>query len=505
MVRAAHGRSAMNLRGRAAVTAALFTSTFLASLDVTVVGTAMPTIVAELGGLSLYAWVFAAYLVTSTTTVPLFGKLADRWGRKPTYLVGVGLFLGGSLLCGLAPSMPVLIAARAIQGIGAGAIIPVTITLLGDLYAIEERARVQGAIALVWGASSILGPTAGAAILEFASWPWIFFVNLPVGGLATLLLTVSLRERVPSNDRPVDTAGACVLTVAVLCALGAVQLLQSQSWSGAGLAALTAAVGFIALGRIERRASDPVLPLELFSDRSIAVGALASLFIGGVLFSVIAFIPLVVRGVHGRSTLEISIALVPMSLLWSVGSFLGGRIVVRTGYRRTMRLGSASLLVGALGMVSTPQLDAPALLGGAAAMIGLGFGLMIPSLNILAHERVEWNQRGAATALFQFCRTMGGSVFVASLGVLMTWRLVAALPFDVDAEKLSLVMDPDRWGQLDDVLRPAARAALTTALTTTMATIAGLAAAVAISFTAFPDVRPGQDDPASRERARDRS
>lgn len=482
----------MDPKRRRVITVALLIGTFLGSLDVTVVGTAMPKIVAELGGLPLYAWVFAAYLLTSTTTVPIYGKLADRWGRKPTYLLGASLFLGASLLCGLAWSMPALIAARALQGIGAGALVPITMTLLGDLYAVEERARIQGVVALVWGVSSVVGPVLGAFLLEVATWPWIFYLNLPVGGLACLVLALSLTEEVPRAERPIDVKGALMLTLAVVAVLGGIQLIERGPLAFAGAAFL--AGGALAFGfvTIERRAPDPVLPLELFRDPPIAFAVPACLFLGGVLFSVIAYTPVVVSGVLGKGMFAVGAALIPMSFSWAVGSYLGGRIIVRIGYRKAVRSGSALLVVGSAGFACTPDVQSFALLVVSSAMAGAGFGLALPTLNVVAQERVPWERRGAATALLQFARTVGGSLFVALLGLLLIVSLRRGLPASVDGETLSRILDPERWSELDEGLRQTARSALTDALRLTLVSMAGLAALAAGILMRFPDVKPGE-------------
>jgi EmrB/QacA subfamily drug resistance transporter len=488
----------MSPRRRLIITIALMINTFLASLDVTVVGTAMPTIVAELGGLSLYGWVFSGYLLTSTMTVPIYGKLADRLGRRPAYILAAAIFLGASVLCAQATTMEMLIAGRMVQGIGGGGLLPIAMTILGDLYEPEQRARVQGVIALVWGISSIVGPGVGAFILEVASWPWIFFVNLPVGGLAAAIMAVSLREDVKPTDKKVDIPGALVITVAIVALLVGLQGFESgPSLWGAGLL-VVAAVSVFVFVRIERHAEDPVIPLDLFRDPPIAVGVVAALLHAGVLFSIIAYTPLVVRGVLGRDAIAIGAALIPLSLAWSAGSFLGGRVFMRLGYRTAVRAGGAFVLLGVVGYAVTTVEGWAWALVPASATTGIGFGLAFPTLSVVAQERVSWERRGAVTALLQFARNVGGGVFVTALGLVLTSSLLGRLGEQTDPETLSLVLDPDQWGRLAEDFRVQARAALRVSVRAVLIGSSLLALGAGLVLWRFPDVRPGDrpDDPA---------
>src|SRR4051794_17419091 len=251
----------------------------LAALDATIVGTAMPTIVGELRGLSLYSWVFTVYLLTSTTSVPIYGKLADLYGRKPVLLAGSAIFVIGSALCGRAESMTALVAFRAVQGLGAGAIIPVTMTIVGDLYRVEERARVQGLLSSVWGISSLVGPAVGALFVSTIGWRWAFYVNLPVGVLATSLLYVSFHEQAERRRHRIDYLGAVLLTAGVTLLMLA---LSVESLGAAGMGGLIlVALALLALFVwVQTRAAEPLLPLGIFSERVIAISALAGFFMG---------------------------------------------------------------------------------------------------------------------------------------------------------------------------------------------------------------------------------
>lgn len=484
----------MSFRRRVVVTVALCVGVFLASLDVTVVGTALPTIVADLGGLSLYGWVFSGYLLTSTTTMPLYGKLSDRVGRRLAFTVGAFLFVVGSVLCAAAGSMEMLIVGRVVKGLGGGGLIPVTMTVLGDIWKPEQRARVQGIIALVWAGSSIIGPIVGALILEVATWPWIFLLNVPVAALASAALWVTLEENVEKSERPIDWRGAVLLTAAVTTLLLGIQAFEQ----GAPMIAAGTTVSAVALSwwflRVERRALDPVLPLELFSDAAIRLSVIASLFMGGVLFALLAYTPLLVRGVMGRSAVWIGAALIPLSFAWSIGSFLGGRVFMRFGYRAAVLAGGAINFVGTVGYAVTAVEGFSWLLIPASFLTGVGFGLALPTLNVVTQERVSWKKRGAATALLQFSRSVAAAVWVALLAVLLTSLLRAGITREVDPDTLSRLMDPDEWQALDAGLVAEGRVALRTALQATFGVIAGLSLLSFIALLRFPDVRPGDLD-----------
>jgi MFS family permease len=475
---------------RRVITAALLTSTFLGSLDVTVVGTAMPTIVSELGGVALYGWVFATYLVASTVTVPIYSKMADRVGRRPVWLFGVTVFLLGSALCALAPTMELLIAARGLQGLGGGALVPMTMTIAGDLYQVEERARLQGIIALVWGASSVAGPLVGALILEVATWPMIFWINFPVGGLALVVFVLSYRERVEHHDTPIDHAGAARITLALLALLLGMQLLGARPLIAGGLlvSALIFGAWFV---RAAKRTSDPVLPLGLFRDAPIRTAALASTLLGGVLYALTAYLPLVVRGAWGLAATAVAVALIPLSLGWSVGSYTGGRVAVRAGFRASLRIGAVVFAVGLALFFFVVESESLLLLGLSSAVIGVGFGMTISTQNVLTQDRVPWRARGAATGLMLFSRTVGGAVFVAGLGLLFNTLLADALP-QLDAEARARVSDPDSLALLDEATRAVARVAVKDAVATLIHATALLGAAAVIVLGLSPRSNPGE-------------
>lgn len=488
-------------RKKMATTGALLTGTFLSSLDVTVVGTAMPNIAAELGGISLYGWVFSAYLLTSTITVPVYGKLADRWGRKKTYILGAAIFLLGSLACGAAPDMQSLVLARALQGTGAGALIPITYTILGDIYSVEARARIQGIVSLVWGLSSILGPSLGALILEVTTWHWIFYLNIPIGCLACGILYFVFHEKVPSSKASIDFLGAVLCTAGVTGFLLIIQFLESNPpYVSFGAFVIIACIVYFFI-QTERRAADPIIPLKLFQDDAITKSAIACLFLGGVLFSIVAFSPVLVRGVFGQSTIMVGAVLIPMSFAWTVGSFAGGRLIMRLGYRPTIYLGSVLLLAGCSLTFLGHHLGQPPLVFSSVVFIGMGFGFTITSLNVMIQDRVGWASRGSATSLLQFCRTMGGTLFVAILSLILNRQIRIRTTDSIHPDKLSFIVNPDKWSAFSPNELTIAQNALAEGMSYCLLGVTLLAVACFMVSMRFPNIRVAETQEASDESA----
>jgi EmrB/QacA subfamily drug resistance transporter len=414
------------LRSRKAlITLATLLGTFLAALDSTVVGTAMPTVIGELGGLGLYPWAFASYLLAATVTGPIFGKLSDTHGRKPVYLAGIFLFLLGSVLCGTSQSMGALISFRTIQGLGAGAVQPVAITIVGDIFELETRARIQGLFGAVWGISAVIGPAAGGFITDLISWRWVFYVNVPFGILAAVLLAATLTESFERRPRSPDYLGTGLLTLGLVAVLLA--LLGgggSGSLSAATLALFFGGLAVLALFVVaERRAADPVVPIDLFSERIIAVSALGNLAMGGVLLGVSVYVPLFVQGALGGTALTAGAAVASLSIGWPVGSFVGGRMLLYTGYRTTLLLGSALLALGSALCVPMDSSTSLTHVVFAVVVIGLGLGFSSTSYLVSVQNAVPWRRRGVATSSVVFFRTVGGSLGVAIMGAFLNASL----------------------------------------------------------------------------------
>jgi EmrB/QacA subfamily drug resistance transporter len=377
------------------ITAGLMLSLFLASMESTVVSTGMPTIVSQLGGLESYSWVFTAFMLASTTTVPLYGKLSDLFGRRPVFVAAMAIFLIGSALCGLAATMPQLIAFRTVQGIGAGGLLPLVFIIIGDLFSLEQRARLQGLFSGVWGISSIAGPLLGGFIVDQASWQWIFWINIFPGLAATAIVWFAWIDRPRAHDAPprsIDYAGALLLTA------GAVALLMSLTDLGASWALPTLAGAlalFGALVWVEHRASDPVLPIGLFRDRMFLVACGHGILAGCAVFGGATFVPLYVQGVLGTSATGAGAALMPMLLAWVFSSILGTRLLLRLGYHTIALAGMVALVIGAFPLMFLDTQTNRLLLMTSLGLMGFGMGFSIPAFLIAVQSTVErssWGQ-----------------------------------------------------------------------------------------------------------------
>jgi len=490
------GQTAAIPKGRGFIVIGLMLAVSLAALDSSVVGTAMPTIVGALGGLKLFSWIFSVYLLTSTVTVPVYGKLADLYGRKPVILGGAVLFLLGSALCGAANSMVLLIVCRAIQGLGAGAVLPIAITIIGDIFSIQERAKIQGLFSGVWGVAGVAGPALGGLITDTIGWRWVFYVNLPLGLASIAFLAMYYHETNERRPAVLDIPGAMLLSGSVVALLLAIlQGGRTYGWFGAPTLALfaTAAVLLALFVRQERKAAEPVIPLDLFANRVILVSSLAVLVAGGAFFGVSSYIPLFEQGVFGGSATMAGLVLAPMSLTWVIAATISGRLILRWGYYPPAVLGGLCLLTGALVLLTLEPNGriVPGVVG--AAIMGAGLGFIMNSTVIAVQNSVDWGRRGVATATTQFFRTIGGSISVAIMGALldsrMTSRLagVAGVPAGTRAEDL---LNGVKRGELSPTILHAMRGALGSSLHETFFI---LVAAAALSFAVllfFPRRQP---------------
>ena len=414
----------MSNRRRWAVTIGVMTGMFIAALEATVVGTAMPTVIATLGGISHYSWVFSAYLVTSTVTVPVWGKLSDLYGRRLLYQMGIGVFLLGTLLSGLSNSMTELIIFRAIQGLGAGALVPLGMTIIGDIFTLHERAKMQAYFSGVWGLSSVVGPVVGGFITDQISWRWLFFVNLPIGIIAALIIGLSLKEPKGRPNPSIDYGGAVSLMLAISL------LMLATVEGGSSIATLFSienvaifAAGFALLGIfiwVELRTKDPIIPFRLFRNRTIAVAVSAGFLAGIAMFGAISFIPLFAQGALGMSATEAGSLLTPLMLSWVTMSVIGGRLLLHVGFRGVAITGFAVLTVGFV-LLGTFQIETPRYrLYLDLVLVGAGLGLTMLTLLIAVQQAVERTQLGVATSLNQFSRAIGGAFGVAIMGAVFT-------------------------------------------------------------------------------------
>lgn len=403
---------------------------FLAALEATVVGTAMPTVIASLGGLDRYSWVFSAYLLTLTVTVPVWGRLSDLYGRRPLYLVGVAFFLLGSALSGASQTITQLIIFRAIQGLGAGALIPLSMTINGDIYTISERARMQGLFSGVWGVASIIGPLAGGFITDQLSWRWVFYINIPFGLAAAAVVGVALVEPKREGRPIIDYAGAAWLTISIsLLLIALVETADTSKWSS--LSMILPIAGFIVFGAMfvwtERRAAEPIVPFSLFRNRVVAIGSLTSFLIGTAMFGAISFIPLYVQGTLGGSATEAGSVLTPFLLGWVLLAVVGGRLMLKIGYRPTVLTGLVILTISFAILTTFGQGTPRWLLFVDMGMMGSGMGLVMLTLLITMQNSVDRSQLGIATSFNQFARSIGGAVGVAVMGTVLTLSLSSRL------------------------------------------------------------------------------
>jgi len=416
---------------RWAVTAGVMTGMFIAALEATVVGTAMPTVIASLGGISHYSWVFSAYLVTSTVTVPVWGKLSDLYGRRLLYQIGIGVFLLGTFLSGISTSMTQLIIFRAIQGLGAGALIPLGMTIIGDTFTLKERAKMQAYFSGVWGLSSVIGPVIGGFITDQISWRWVFFVNLPIGIVAALIIGFALKEPKVTQKPTIDYAGAALLMLAVSL------LMLVMVEGGTSLEALFAPANLVLFVVVcsllamfvwvEKRAHDPIIPFRLFENRTIAVSVAAGFLAGIAMFGAISYIPLFAQGSLGMTATEAGSLLTPLMLSWVSMSVIGGRLLLRLGYRTITITGFVIMTVGFVMLALFGRETARGWLYFDLVLIGAGLGFTMLTLLIAVQQAVERTQLGIATSLNQFSRAIGGALGVAIMGVVLTSGLATQL------------------------------------------------------------------------------
>ena len=447
--------------------------TALVAIDATILAAAVPSIVTDLGGFSQFPWLFSIYLLAQAVSVPIYGKLADSLGRKPVMLVGISVFLIGSVLCGFAWSMPLLIAARAIQGLGAGAILPMSMTIVGDIYTVEERARVQGFIASVWGMASIVGPTLGGVFSEYASWRWIFFVNLPVGAVAAWMLIRQFHEQVERRRHRIDYAGAGLLTVG--CTLLILALLEgghAWAWGSAVSIALLvlSVVMLVAFPFVERRAAEPILPLWLFSRRVLVGANATALLVGAVLIGLTSYVPTFSQGVLGFGALLSGFALAAMTIGWPIAAATAGRIYMRLGFRDTSVIGVAFIVLGSLLLLTIGEGSSLWQVALYTFVVGIGLGYTSSPTLVAVQSAVDWQRRGVVTGTNMFGRSVGSAVGVAVFGAIANASLARqfanpSVPVDgrlpTTADDAAMVLDHQSGAGL--AVRDFVRTALSTA------------------------------------------
>jgi MFS family permease len=408
--------------GRRFVTAALLLVMVLVSMEMTVTSTAMPSIIGELHGLEHYSWVASIYLLACTVTMPLYGRLADAFGRKRVVVASVAIFCVASLLASFSQTMTQLIVFRGLQGLGAGGVMPVVLTILADTYTLEERARIQGVFSGVWGTSSLAGPALGALLVKTLGWRSVFWVNLPFGLLGLAVLAWKYHER-RDHDRPMDLdlPGVLSLAAASTALLALVSRLGPGGWSWPTtflLAGLTIAA-VVYFRRHERRAAHPVLPTELVMKRAVGPSILGSCLFGAGFLSLDTYVPLYVQGGRGGDATAAAGVVTPVMLTWALSGVVAAPLLVRWGFRRTATLGATLIIIGFAGLLACAATEAPRWqMTAVLALTGFGFGPASMAFLISAQEAVDYGQRGGVTSAISFFRTMGGAVGIGVLGAM---------------------------------------------------------------------------------------
>jgi len=402
--------------------AGLFLGIFFASLDQTVVGTAMPRIIGDLGGLSIMTWVTTAYMLTSTIVVPIAGKLADLYGRRMIYVIGIAIFLIGSILCGISYSMTQLIMYRGLQGIGGGIMMPLAMTIVGDIFPPETRGKWQGLIGAVFGLSSIVGPAIGGWIVDYTSWHWVFFINIPIGILAASTIYIGLQGEKPLKDKVViDYFGAATLILATLTLLLGLNLGGTDypwfSWQIFVLLG-SSLLSWIAFVLVEKSAEEPVINLELFKNKVFVISNIIGFLMGLGMFGALIFTPLFWQGVIGASATQSGNMMLPMMLANVVASILGGRLANKASLRVIFVTGMACMSL-AFYLLSTMTLGTPLKVAVVYLIVlGFGMGLIMPIVTLAVQNAFPPQQRGVATSVTQFSRSIGSTLGMTILGVL---------------------------------------------------------------------------------------
>ena len=415
------------------ITACVFIATFMTAVEGTIVSTAMPTIVGSLEGISIMNWVFSIYLLTNAMMTPIYGKLADKIGRKPIFLIGIIIFIIGSALSGISQNMIQLIIFRAIQGIGAGSIVPVSLIIIADMYPVEKRASILGLNSAAWGIASIVGPLAGGFIVDALSWHWIFLINVPIGLVLMLLVWMYLNEEKKEVEKaPIDYLGSICLVFMLLALLYGFQTV-SEGFSFVTIVSfIIFIIGFILFVQVEKRAVDPIITLELFKNRTYVIVNLIAALISGFLMGVEVYIPMWMQGILGKPAALGGIVLAPMSVIWMVGSFTGGKAMQKWSAKKAIFISMLPVLVGAI-CLAFSKIDTPyGMFFAYSAVLGIGFGMTMTILTVLAQTSVDNEHIGVATSFFTLSRTIGQTIMISIFGLVLNASMNKGLEAKID-------------------------------------------------------------------------
>jgi len=420
-------------RARLVIMSGVMLGLLLSSLDQTIVSTAMPRIINDLGGLSYYSWVFTAYLLTSTASVPIFGKLSDVYGRKPFYMAGIVLFLAASAICGLSETMPMLVVFRAVQGIGGGIMMANAFAIIGDVFPPAERGKWQGLTGAMFGFASVIGPTVGGYLTDNLSWRWVFYVNLPIGLIALVVLwfTLPWQRRVGVRHK-IDYAGVAALLGGVVPLLLAFVWVGDQfSWFSPqfDLLILASVAMLVAFVFVERHAEEPILPPLLFRNKTFVTGAVIMFFTGVAMFGAVVYMPLYMVAVRGASATKAGLTVIPMTLSIVVASTISGQIVSRTGRYRYLIIGGAGTMTAGTFLLSTLGVSTHIIvIYGFMLIVGAGVGTGLPIITIVVQNALPNRMLGTVTSATQFFRSIGSTIGVAIFGSILITRLGTEIP-----------------------------------------------------------------------------
>ena len=440
---------------RTVVLASIMLAMFMAAIEGTIVATAIPSIVGDLGGFSLFSWVFSSFLLAQAVTIPIYGKLADLYGRKPVFTFGVVIFLIGSVLCGFAKTMTMLILFRFIQGFGAGAVQPIATTIVGDIFSMTERARIQGYISSVWGVSSIIGPALGAFFVQYVRWSWIFWVNVPIGIFAVAGILFFLGETVDKKEHKIDYIGSALIFISI-SALMVVFIQAGTVWSWLSAPVLVLFGVFFAGVYLfilqEKRAVEPIMPLGIWNNSLIMVSNLATLSTGVVLIGISSFLPSYIQGVMEKSPIIAGFALAFMTMGWVIAATLAGKVMFKFGFRRIAIVGGIWILVGSIFFVTLNPERGWLWAGVGAFLIGIGMGLTRTVFIVGIQNSVKWEMRGVATASNMFMNILGNTMGAAILGGILNIKLASYLKGvrgqGLNVDVINVLLDPVKRGTL---------------------------------------------------------
>jgi EmrB/QacA subfamily drug resistance transporter len=449
-------KKAMN---RPLVLISVMLAMFVSAVEATIVTTAMPVIASDLGGFSRYSWIFSAYLLMSTVTVLVYGKLADLFGRKPILFIGMTIFIIGSFLCGFATTMEQLILYRLIQGLGAGAVMPIATTIVGDIYTTKERAKVQGYLSSIWGISAVLGPAIGGGIVYYFSWEYVFWVNIPLGILAMIGIGVFLQEPEREKEVSIDYKGATLLTVSLSAIL--YWLVEGgQSFgrlSFSSIALLLISFGLFTLFVfVERAAKDPLMPFSIWRNPVILYANLVSFTTGFILIGISAYLPTFVTGVMGQPAIIAGFTLTAISIGWPIASSFAGHLLIRWGTFKVSFIGGIFLVIGSILFIMMNATSGPLWAAVSSFFVGIGMGLTSTAFVVTIQGAVPRHMRGSATAANMFMRNFGNTVGAAFFGAILNATLMATLKknhssYDVDDVNLLLTEEGRKGISIPDI------------------------------------------------------